>query len=61
MSDTISGQAAKQEADTGQANEGERGAVVSLDQSDAIALHEILPNKDMSFEEAFPGVEIENA
>ncbi len=35
--------------------------LVPLDQSDAIALYEILPNKDMTFEEAFPGVEIEDA
>jgi hypothetical protein len=34
---------------------------VSLDQSDAIALYETLPNKDMTLEEAFPGVEIEDA
>ncbi len=40
---------------------GERDQLVPLDQGDAISLYEKLPNKDVSFEEAFPGVEIEDA
>ena len=40
---------------------GERDQLVPLDQSDAMSLYEKLPNKDASFEEAFPGVEIEDA
>ncbi len=40
---------------------GERDQLVPLDQSDAMSLYEKLPNKDVSFEEAFPGVEIEDA
>ena len=40
---------------------GERDQLVPLDQGDAISLYEKLPNKDVSFEDAFPGVEIEDA
>ena len=40
---------------------GERDQLVPLDQSDAMSLYEKLPNKDASFEGAFPGVEIEDA
>ncbi len=40
---------------------GERDRLVPLDQSHAVTLYEKLPNKEVSFEEAFPGVEIEDA
>ncbi len=40
---------------------GERDQLVPLDQSDAMSLYEKLSNKEVNFEEAFPGVEIEDA
>ena len=40
---------------------GERDQLVPLDQIDAMTLHEKLPNKEVRFEEAFPGVDIEDA
>ncbi len=40
---------------------GERDQLVPLDQGDAISFYERLPNKEVTFEEAFPGVEIEDA
>ena len=40
---------------------GERTQLMPLDQSDAMTLYEKLPNKEVVFEEAFPGMEIEDA
>ena len=40
---------------------GERDQLVPLDQSDAMGLYEKLPTKEVSFEEAFPSVEFEDA
>lgn len=40
---------------------GERTQLMPLDQSDAMTLYEKLPNKEVIFEEAFPGMEIEDA
>ncbi len=40
---------------------GERTQLMSLDQSNSMTLYEKLPNKEVIFEEAFPGMEIEDA
>jgi hypothetical protein len=40
---------------------GGRDELVPLEQSEAIALYDELPNKEASFETAFPGVEVEDA
>ncbi len=40
---------------------GERDQLVAVDQSDAMSLYQKLLNQEVSFEEAIPGVEIEDA
>lgn len=43
------------------ASAGQGDRLVPLEQSEAITLYERLANKELSFEEAFPGVGIEDA
>lgn len=40
---------------------GERDRIEPLERDEAIRLYEELPVKELDFEEAFPGVEVEEA